>query len=209
MGLKTITRLKAVEIIGENACIGQSEIFEATQIQNINLILISTDQLGDEIRQKLPCAPDIKVEKRYPSTVAVTIKSSPPVVQIADTQFSLNSDGQPTKAQNAGILPTLFLPQDIKIEETKRVEDKKVLFALGLVRELSKSDFTPTQVRFVDEIDIIIYSQTEAKAVFTTTKDVKEQVDSLQSVLAKAKIDASKISQIDLRFNKPVITYNQ
>ncbi len=207
--LKSFTKLKTLEIKGGNTCINQSEVYKKNKILNQNLFILSEELLEEKIKEEFPCTTAVKVTKDFPSTIIVNVQTSEVIVEISDKPFSLTSEGLVTKSQSGNNLPKLFLPQEVTVEENKKIGSEKVLFALRLLKGLLKSDFTPTQVRFIDDIDIIVYSQTEAKAIFTTTKDPNVQVDSLQSVLAKAKIDASKISQIDLRFNKPVITYNK
>lgn len=136
-------------------------------------------------------------------------KSAQILAHVDGTDLALGNDGNVVKKSDGETKPILFLPEGIQIEENKTVSDTTVLFALKLLQDLAKSDFTPTQLRFVDKVDVIVYSQSEATARFTAIKDSTGQVDSLQSVLSKAKIDASKISQIDLRFNKPVVTYKK
>lgn len=208
-GLMSLAKLKSVNITGSQSCLNQAELFEKTQIANKNLLLLSKVELKEEISQKFPCTTEVKIEKKYPSTIVINISTATPVAQIADSPFGVTGEGLVIGTQDPQNLPKLFLPQEIKIEQNKKIDDGNILLVLHLIENLQKSDFTPTQIRLVDNVDIIIYSQAEAKALFTTTKDPAAQVDSLQSVLAKAKIDASKISQIDLRFNKPVITYKQ
>lgn len=131
------------------------------------------------------------------------------LVDIDGSELSLTENGTALRKAKGKNLPKIFLSPETTPAENQLVTDSKILFALTLVKNLTKSDFTPAQVRFVNDVDIIVHSQLEATALFTTTKDAVSQVDSLQSVLSKAKIDATKISQIDLRFNKPVVTYKK
>lgn len=131
------------------------------------------------------------------------------VVQVDGTELELTQDGVAIKKTQEKNLPTIFLPPETTAAENQKIDDPVVSFALNLTKNLEKSDFSASQIRFVDKVDVIVYSQSEATARFTSQKDVSVQVDSLQSVLSKAKIDASKISQIDLRFNKPVVTYKK
>lgn len=205
----TLTTVRKVEITGDELCTTEAQVNEKIHLENTNMIILSKIKVEEEIRQNFPCVSKITVQKNLPSTLILDITSETAIVEVADTPYSLTAAGFTTTNNSGRNLPKLFLPSQIVLTENKNIEDKNVLFALALVKDLLKSDFTPTQIRFVDNVDIIIYSQTEAKALFTTTKDQKIQVDSLQAVLAKAKMNSSKISQIDLRFNKPVMTYKE
>ncbi|KKS04034.1 MAG: hypothetical protein UU56_C0011G0028 [Candidatus Curtissbacteria bacterium GW2011_GWA2_41_24] len=57
--------------------------------------------------------------------------------------------------------------------------------------------------------EVVIYNQQGQLAIFSSKKDKEVQVDSLQQVISKAKIESAKIAKIDLRFDKPVISYRQ
>jgi len=65
----------------------------------------------------------------------------------------------------------------------------------------------PVNVRITGHDDVAIYNQQGQLAIFSSKKDKEEQVDSLQQVISKAKIDSAKIAKIDLRFDKPVLVF--
>lgn len=204
----TSTKVKNIQIENAQNCINSDQVQEKSQIIGKSIFLISENKIQEDLKQ-INCASSIYVQKKFPSTIIVTPQTKKAHVVIADQPFSLTEDGYVIKTSEGSNLPKVYLPQEIAVAENTKIEDSKVVFALSLVKNLLKSDFTPTQVRFVDNADIIIYSQAEASAMFTINRDAVEQVDSLQSVLSKARIDASKISQIDVRFDKPVVTYKK
>jgi len=204
----SITKVKNIQIENEHTCLSGDQVQEKSQIIGKSIFLLSENKLQEDLAQ-MNCASSIKVQKKFPSTIIVTQETKKALADIADQPFSITEDGYIIKTTKGSTLPKVYLPQEIAIAENTKIEDSKVIFALSLVKNLLKSDFTPTQVRFVDNADIIIYSQVEASAAFTVNRDASQQVDSLQSVLSKARIDASKISQIDVRFDKPVLTYKK
>ncbi len=204
----SFTKVKNIQIENEQNCITEGQVKEKSQIIGKSIFLVSENKIQEDLKQ-INCASFIKVQKKFPSTIVVIPATKKALVNIADQPFSLTEDGYIIKSADSSNIPKVYLPQEIAVAENAKAEDPKVIFALTLVKNLLKSDFTPTQVRFVDNADIIIYSQAEATAMFTVNRDAVQQVDSLQSVLSKARIDASKISQIDVRFDKPVVTYKK
>ncbi|MBI2598847.1 hypothetical protein HYW40_01330 [Candidatus Curtissbacteria bacterium] len=136
----------------------------------------------------------------------VQTANAEPVVQIEGTNLYLSKDGKILDGVTAK-LPVLFLPKDIKIAAGQMLTDPQVLFAAKIAGILEKSDFAAASVRLLDSHDIAVYNPQSAVAIFSQNKDLNLQIDSLQKVLAKAKIDATKIAKIDLRFDKPVVTF--
>lgn len=139
-------------------------------------------------------------------SVPPQITSVEPSVQIEGTSLYLAENGQVLERASSK-KPLLYLDKNIKIQAGQKLTDEQVLFAAKIASGLSKSDFTVAGIRLLDSRDIAVYSPQDAIAVFARDKDANLQIDSLQQVLAKAKIDATKISKIDLRFDKPVIIF--
>lgn len=129
-----------------------------------------------------------------------------PSVQIEGTNLYLAENGQVTD-RSVSKKPLLYIDKKIKAAPNTVVTDPQILFAAKVASGLAKSDFSVASVRLLPSGDIAVYNPAGAIAVFSGAKDAKSQIDSLQQVLAKAKIDAAKITKIDLRFDQPVITF--
>lgn len=137
----------------------------------------------------------------------VKVESGLAAAKIEGTNFFITSDGLVVEdSQNKG-LPILFLPYGMAVNLGKRVDSKLVIFAVNLADGLSKTDFLAKNIRIISDDNIVFYNQEDMVVVFSSGKDRDSQIDSLQQVLAKAKMDASKIAKIDLRFDKPIIVY--
>lgn len=126
------------------------------------------------------------------------------IVKIENTNLAIAVDG--TISGSDKNLPQIFMPQNTAYSEGVKLDEPHILGALSIVKLLAKSDFLPTSIRFTSDTDLAVYNQQGQIALFSTQKQPQTQVDSLQQVLAKAKIDASKIAKIDLRFNLPVVS---
>lgn len=131
--------------------------------------------------------------------------SPSPVVKIDGTNLAITLQNKVVASQEN--LPVLYLPQTGSIVAGQTVEDKEIIFATKLTNLLTKTDFQPRAIRIISAREIVIYDAFGKIAVTTAEKEANLQVDSLQQTLAAAKIDGDKITKIDLRFEKPVITF--
>jgi hypothetical protein len=93
------------------------------------------------------------------------------------------------------------LPVDSEAEprKEKSLKDK-------IVEQLNPDLFLPKEFKEIEE-GIEIVSTEDIHVVFSLTKEVTEQVTSLQAVLSRAKIDGKKIKRVDFRFDKLVVEY--
>lgn len=205
--LSHLFKIQSVYINSSNSCVTDEQIASDTQIKGKNLFKVSLQKLEYDIKTKYPCAEVVKAKKKYPNTIEVEISQEEIVVQIANSDLFLTEDGLVVQLSTDKKYPTMFLPEQIRAYVNSKIDDDRVMYATKLIKSLKKTDFSTMQLRFIENVDIVVYSPGEASAIFTTQKDLDSQVDSLQSVLSKAKIDPSKIDKIDLRFDKPVVSY--
>ncbi|MDO8487595.1 MAG: hypothetical protein Q7S45_04825 [Candidatus Curtissbacteria bacterium] len=149
-----------------------------------------------------------KISKNFSfkKSAAVQSVNVEPVVQIEGTDLYLAENGE-VVARSGSKKPLLYLDKNIKFAAGQKITQGQILFAAKIAAGLIKSDFTVATIRLLDSRDIAVYNPQDAIAVFSSNKDANLQIDSLQQVLAKAKIDATKIVKIDLRFDKPVIAF--
>lgn len=140
--------------------------------------------------------------------VKKTTDSAPvvPSAQIAQTNLFVTADGKVVEGNFAN-LPQLFLPQGVQASSGQAIQDQATISAAAIAAQLLKSDFHATNIRILENGDIAIYDSAQTVAIFSSKKSEKLQVDSLQKVLAEARIGDAKIAKIDLRFEKPTITY--
>lgn len=189
-------------------CLSENFI-EKTAVLNKNIFLTSTDKIKSDLKNKYPCIADVEVKKIYPSTISVKVIKVKTVLKIDGSDLALSENNIVIKNNGSDITPVLFSPQGITFTEGQKVTDKTILFITSLAADIQKSDFLISNIRLVEGGSIALYSRDESVAIFTQTKDAREQVDSLQAILAKAKIDSSKIEKIDLRFDKPILVFKQ
>lgn len=195
-----MTRITRVELSGAS-CVPADEL----GLKGKLIFFISEKQLGKELTEKYSCVSSLKLQKIYPRKVQLEIQSENPVAKIANTQLATTASGLIVQDSQPN-LPLLFLPTNTEISPGQKITDEISLYATKLAALLAKSDFHTTNIRIVNP-DIAVYDASNTVAIFSSSQSAEIQVDSLQLVLSKAKMGEQKIRKIDLRFEKPAVTF--
>ncbi len=148
----------------------------------------------------------IQIAKKTISQTKTQTPKSPPVAQIANSQLEVLADGTVEDSTQGGLVQ-LFLPQEASKSAGGKITETTSTFAIKLAGVLKKSDYRLASIRIIDPNNIAVYDTQETVAIFTSAKKAEEEVDALQLVIAKARTTDGKIAKIDLRFDKPVVTY--
>lgn len=196
-----IFKIKTVEL-SSGDCVRDDNLAKY-YLSEKNLILLNTSKLEAELKSEYSCAKALRLTKEFPSKLKIEIESQKPLLKIENSNLVLGDDGTISESTNQ-TLPTIVLPQEVNVVPGQKVEDARTLFAVQVAGLVLKTDFNTRNIRISDG-DVAIYDAGGLIVLFTPTKPAQAQVDSLQSILGKAKIDAAKIAKIDLRFDKPVV----
>lgn len=204
---KFLFTVRAIDVTGDENCLNNENIKNSSQLLGKNIFLINFQQVQENLKKQNSCVESVSVSRKLPSKLSIAVKAKLPVAKIDGTDLLATAGGEVIKQQVTTSIPTIYLPGNVKAQQGTKLQDNETLFALNIASALLKSDFTPASIRIVGPVDIAVYSTNETVALFTTQMPVSSQVDSLQSILTKAKIDAAKIAKIDLRFDKPIIIF--
>lgn len=198
------TKAKTIALKGDESCLSRAKL-ESYNLDKKNLLILNTNKLSKNLKTDFSCIDQVEIIKDLPDSLIINFSANPDLVKIEGTNLIIQKDGKTKEKVNEVNLPTIFLPSQSSYQKEQTVQDPIILAALEIVQFLTKSDFTLQNIRFTEGNDIAIYDTRGTVALFSPTKEASSQVDSLQSILSKAKINELKIAKIDLRFDKPVI----
>lgn len=198
-------KIHKVEVAGGRGCVDESAVI--SQFKGKNILTVLSKQAQKTITEVYKCAKNVSVQKKYPSTLVITVEADRPLVKVGDKNIYITENGFVLENQNQENLPAIFFDKEPELRQGERIEDDTVVFALSLISQIEKTDFVATSIRILNPAMISVYNRENRAVIFTSEKDANVQVDSLQLILSESKIDPSKIEKIDLRFAKPVITY--
>lgn len=199
-----IFKVSKLNVNQQEDCLPQN-VLEELEVSTKNIFSVDKNNLSQALTSKYTCAQSINVSKKLPNTIVLDVKTKKLVAAVEGTDILLTNEGDAVTAKNSKDLPKIFLPQNTSVQSGQKLTDDQILFALKVTELLTKTDFSPTSVRLLDKPDVAVYDAKGIVALFSQNDSAEQKVDSLQSVLAKAKIDSTKIAKIDLRFQKPVI----
>ncbi len=198
------TKAKTIVLKGDESCLSRAKL-ESYNLDKKNLLILNINKLSKNLKTDFSCIDQVEIIKDLPDSLIINFSANPDLVKIEGTNLIIQKDGKTKEKVNEVNLPTIFLPSQSSYQKEQTVQDPIILAALEIVQFLTKSDFTLQNIRFTEGNDIAIYDTRGTVALFSPTKEASSQVDSLQSILSKAKINELKIAKIDLRFDKPVI----
>ncbi|HSW97720.1 MAG TPA: hypothetical protein VLF89_07895 [Candidatus Saccharimonadales bacterium] len=55
--------------------------------------------------------------------------------------------------------------------------------------------------------DVLVTLNDDVQVLFSTDKDITNQIDSLQVTMDNLTIEGKRISRVDMRFERPVVTF--
>lgn len=185
-------------------CIDQDKVKQLVLANKPNIFLLDAKSLLEKAKEQAKCVVRLEIKKQYPDTVSVVVISDLPILKIEGTSLFVDSQHYIKESTIAARIPSVFA-LDTKLAKDKQVTDKSLLFAVSIAEGLKNSDFILSQLRQITDGNIIAYNTDNAYAIFSSNIDATSQLNSLQKVLAKSKIDATKLEKIDLRFDKPIV----
>lgn len=201
-------RLRSYTLSNNSDCLPSSGLLADLGLKDKSIFFIPESQIAEKVEGKYSCAKVSKVIKVYPQNLKIVLEAVDLVVRIPDSNLAIDSQGKvaqiKTESKN---LPTLDFAGLKEIKLGQKMDSKEIIFALKLAEFLKKTDYAVQSIRVVDAATIAAYARDDLVAIFSQDKEMLIQVDSLQQVLARTKIEQPKISKIDLRFDKPVVEY--
>jgi len=120
------------------------------------------------------------------------------------TMFSYKQIEEKPGIQKAEVKKKLPDQLIIKLQKKETKEDK-----IGqILKQLRLRLFQPEKATFISERAVEILFKDNLQVIFSLKKEIEVQLDSLQLISSRAKIEGKKIKRLDLRFDKPVVVYD-
>lgn len=164
-----------------------------------NFILTKPGLKMKDLTVKYPQWQQIAWQKRPLKTVAVSITTRQPVVcfLMADQKMLLDAE--------AMVVVEVVTNPGLPVIQAQRFEEAKVKQAIAAASLLESYHLSFDQIELTDQEKIVV-RLTESELVLPLT-ELNEKIASLQMILSQAKIKNSLPKKIDLRFNKPILSY--
>ena len=177
--------------------------------------LINRQMVADDVLTEFSWVASTEVKKYWPHSLEIKLRYHQPAVEIclAETPTEIEDQFVPPKSAECGLrsreaieLPRkkdLGLP---KIYLTKP-DQGLVIVLCRLVTDLQKESLVIQEGWVLGGQKIAVIVIGGRRIIFSLEKESAGQVDSLQAILTRAKINDRPVSQVDFRFDKPVVRF--
>lgn len=166
-----------------------------------NILSLSDEEIRKEVAGKANVM--VKgVEKKLPGTIDITVTAAQAVLswQSSKGRFLVDGAGNVYAAAGAEQIPQVSSPLT-----DEAVGSKINTSVANLITQLS-AKFTVLTAA-VSDGTVQAHLSTGQDVFFDAHADVSSEIDALQLITAKAKIDGRLPRVVDLRFSKPVVTF--
>lgn len=196
----------------ENLCSADIYGDLASLVIGRHLLFLSSPQVAAKIRAKYPFLKEIKIVKKIPPELQFILKKREAMAALVkesspDENYLVDEEGFCLKKASATDLPLVLVQELPKIAVGEKPEDRAITKAIEIIKELKLNLFEPKTAK-VNPFNIEVRLEGDELTIFSTFKELKIQINSLQLILTRAKIEGKKISRLDLRFDKPVVVYD-
>ena len=192
-----------------------------TNLHKQNLLTLNSSKIKQKLIDLDPLFGQITISKHLPSSLAIIITRQFPVAQLvlveADQLNSLiSSDSASLSAELTGSVfnldrsgktyqPHVSPPPTLPLTYTSNLDSSA--WIAQLVNALQQHYVSHQALAWVNQQLAVIQLSPATTAWLDPQKNLTIQVASLQYILRGSKIDEEIPTKIDLRFDKPVLTY--
>lgn len=169
-----------------------------------SIFFSDTDKLVKEIKNQEIKIADIKIKKEFPEKLILTIKERQPLMVILkdNLYFFVDKEGVIFSPESGGKdLPFLEMDlQNPKIGSRIEIERTKIPQILAVLNQVKTNKITVKDDR--------IQLETDGQNMIILPMEASDtKIKALQMILNRFRIEGKRLTKIDLRFEKPVVSF--
>lgn len=201
------------KILGEvrGYFVGENIIFFSNHKAEKRLLETHFEFFSVRVNKKLPITLYVDILRRKPVAILLPARKA----EVAADEISQEiTNGTAALVDREGTfldmdrlvrdLPAVISFQGMTLSGRK-VEDEVIIKALDLSEKMLLRSLTPVSMVIITPREVKVRFNNGQLVIFSTEKEIIAQLDSLQYILSRAKMEGREIRKIDLRFAKPVI----
>jgi hypothetical protein len=195
-------RIRTIEVVGERVKVQIDPKSFPT-----NLLLFPAESYRAKILRDTNMLSDIRIEKKFPSTLVLHILRRIPVagIEVNGRLFLLDIDGVVVdQVSNTLEYPRIVMPIDT-IQIGMKFDAPRIIQSVKFI-EYTKDIL---QIKNITEVEgSSLKIKTDTTDIFITQNgDIQSIVTTLQTLLSGFRIKGTLPAIIDLRYTKPIIKY--
>lgn len=197
-----VVSIKTIEVVGEGITVVIDE-----QKMTKNLLFFPSEAMRVQLLRDYPILESVSIKKQFPSTLVITAVRRPALVRIESTDLRyLVAGGGTVIAYATGTeqLPVGYIPvRPYGIGET--IEEPQAVAFVSFVEHLADTSFVQS-ARGHDGASLRLIAGT-TNIFIPQEGDFEAKASTLQTLIAGFRIKGTLPTVIDLRFDKPIVTF--
>ncbi len=188
-------------------------LFGLNNFKNQNILFLSEKKTSRILLTQNPILKSVEIEKKLPNTIIVNVQTYQPIALLKVNQgyFALSDDGKIIYKQKQldTAFPLINYYQQFDYQQIKPGDSltySDITLALRFLR-VSLDLGLPVLTVDISGEDMIAFVLTGKKIIFTTEKAESQQKYELEQIIKQFKIEGKNFKNLDLRFDKPVISF--
>lgn len=202
--------IKNIQIISDR----KISLTNKNEFINKSLLFVDQNKIAKKIVQENSLLKTAVVDKVWPATLKITVYFYGQVAALIVNQgfFNLSEDGRilsKTK-DNKLSLPVINYYQKLNsgsFQTGDWIDYKDIQQTLFFIGKLEQINLTPLTIDISGQDMLVFKLDNGKKIIFSVKKDRKEQDYILETIVRQFKIQGKEFKGIDLRFNKPIISF--
>ena len=202
--------IKNIELVSDKKFL----LTNKDELINKNLFLINEDETAKKIVFKNPQLKRAVVNKVWPNTLKITVYFYEPTAALIVNQgfFNLSSDGRILAKIKDGqpSLPVINYYQKLNsnsFETGDRIDYEDIRQTLFFIDKLRQINLVPLTIDIKGQDMLVFNLESDEEIIFSNKKEKELQDYQLEFIIKQFKIEGKEFKKIDLRFEKPVVTF--
>lgn len=174
-----------------------------------DFLFFSKPALVRQINLNYPEVEGIAIDRVLPAELAfqLTASAAQAVVK-GDQYFLVNDRGLVLKVSDSpGDLPVILMDSVKNLGVGEKFIQPEIIFTIEILEKLNQRALHPTMAKIISPQRAEMWLNNGPRVTVSLAKEAGPQLDSLQVILARVRMEGRALREIDLRFDKPVITY--
>jgi len=202
LSVTRLFRIQTVEIVGAQFDIG----FER-QKMSTNLLLFPSEKVREDLLRAYPALSDVHIQKKFPSTLVIRLTMRRAIARAyrGERMVSVDASGVVWESAAGGsMLPLIALPV-APIRDGEKMTDPVFLQAVTFIAAAGEA--VEGGIITKEDSQSLRATIGQTDIYFPQNGPLTDKVTTLQTLFVGFRIKGALPKVIDLRFDKPIVTF--
>lgn len=202
--------VKKIEIISEKKFL----LANQNELLNKNLIFINKNKIAKKIIKENSLLKDVVVSKTWPNSIKLYVFFYDPVAALTVNNgfFYLSVDGRIISKTKNNQLSSPIINYYQRLNNNffqigDWIDYSDIRQTLFYIDKLGQINLRILTIDIKGQDMLVFNLEDDKKIVFSSNKEKETQIYQLELIIRQFKIEGKEFKKIDLRFEKPVITF--